>query len=375
MSPSLVAVAVLAACGPRRPEGLDLYQHPPPRAAAELFPPPPSLAREDVLAPVDDSDAALGALLPREPVVVNPGRPLAGGEALRLADLAMTRGDALDAASQYQRLLGDRRSEVATYVRWRLALAYLQLGREDEAEAALREVAGASSPVEWAALCALADLLEARAGAPEAMRALGARAGRRADELEVRMLRRGRGPGRVALLVARAARATQPDDGCALALAALALDHRVVGDATVRRCYDDLRQGRLAARAPAVAAASGQLHLGRTQLALVDDADHAWRTLDVREVERLDGTRWVGIASSYAFAFAIDEASPAGEVAAWCAVAALENARRTTEARRDPDPALADRVRLASDRLRDLHGGGTISICSASRAEILARAP
>jgi hypothetical protein len=324
----------------------------PPRpgdAPIPLLGPPASLLG-DPLETATELPAGLAVLLPRPPVLVVPGAPRAGGDALQLADLAMRRGDPRDAAVQYRALLADRRPEVATYVRWRLANAALAIGEEAEGERLLRELAGASTPTAWAALLRLAERIADRDGVEAALAALRVRAEDRADDLERWLIARGHGPGRVALLVARAERTVAKDERCACALAALTLDAEAIRAPSVRACHRELASGRLtrddAPLAQALAAALVP-DLQRKQLAEVEAewAKLVGRANPVRE----NTSAWLDLAHSFLRIHRYDRTAPAGERASHDAVSALENAARIALTRDRIDDALV----LAAGELAD----------------------
>lgn len=95
--------------------------------------------------------------LPPYPPASTPSRPYGAGDAVALADMALERGDAFDAAAQYRALVGKARGPTVEYVRLQLARAYLALDDRARADATLRELVSRRGPLHWAALVAIAD--------------------------------------------------------------------------------------------------------------------------------------------------------------------------------------------------------------------------
>ncbi|MBK7074094.1 MAG: tetratricopeptide repeat protein [Myxococcales bacterium] len=305
--------------------------HPEPAMVRAAAPPPPSLTplppglRAWLDARTDDQlTPAMRRVLPQAGVVVAPGRPLAGGDALALADRALHQGDARDAAVQLAALIDHPRREVRIYARWRLARALLQLGRGDEAEPLLREVAASHRPEAWAALTTLAERVAARDGADVAaaqLAGLALAADGTAAQLEAVVLDVGPVAGRVALLVDRARRGADDEPACASALAALVLDSRTGGIDRIARCRDDLERG--ASPAPVAAAFRDRLVADRQAMRL-EAAALRWRDLDARA--HATPADWIWLATML---MAGAEARPWGDLAGlanWGAVVALGNA-------------------------------------------------
>ena len=117
---------------------------------------------------------------PLAPVVL---RPRSAGEALALADLALARGDTLDAVAQYRMLLPDVEPDAIPYVQLQLARALAARGDRHAAETLLRRTAKGSGREAWAALVDLAKLRARDVGAREALRELGDLAGWRREGL------------------------------------------------------------------------------------------------------------------------------------------------------------------------------------------------
>ncbi len=151
-------------------------------------------------------------------------RPRAGGEALELADLALSRGDAFDAAAQYRAVLATGAQPYAPYVQIQLARAYLALGDGARAQALLREAASASGQEAWTALSRLGELRAAEVGAVVAADELRDLAGPSAEDLEAHLIDRGAPDEAARLLVVIAART----HSCGYVMQALAFGTRVV---------------------------------------------------------------------------------------------------------------------------------------------------
>lgn len=98
-------------------------------------------------------------LVPRAP------RPIIAADALTLAEQALERGDALDAAAQLRPLLSSARPEARPYLEIQLSQAYVALGRLDEAETILRRAVARGTAHSWPAVFELATLLVRDRGA------------------------------------------------------------------------------------------------------------------------------------------------------------------------------------------------------------------
>jgi hypothetical protein len=130
-------------------------------------------------------------LVPRTPIapsVLHPGRPSAGGSALELADLALLRGDALDAAAQYRAVLRHAAPSYAPYVHLQLARACEVLGDRRAAFEHFRDAARAPGPVGWAALTRLAEQRATEVGVLVAVDELSQLASMRVGQLEAHLL-------------------------------------------------------------------------------------------------------------------------------------------------------------------------------------------
>mgnify|MGYP000954249436 CR=1 FL=1 len=131
----------------------------------------------EILRVADDDDGA-DDLLPLHPETPDRPRsmplvrPRSGGEALALADLALTRGDAFDAIAQYRALLPQLEPDAVPYAELQLARALAARGEREEARAGLSRLATRDGPVAWAALVDLANLRIHQVGAVEATREL-----------------------------------------------------------------------------------------------------------------------------------------------------------------------------------------------------------
>ncbi len=158
--------------------------------------------------------------LPPRPIAMPLVRPRVRGDALLLADLAMHRGDAFDAAAQYRDLLARLTPGEAHYVRIQLGRAYLALGNTRDAEWLLAQAA-ASPEDNGAALFLLADVRLAAVGPVAAYRQLRAIAGRRIDDLENYIVHRAQPGDAAEILVAKVRRSPQADEACSYALAAI----------------------------------------------------------------------------------------------------------------------------------------------------------
>ncbi|MBL8619782.1 MAG: hypothetical protein JNK64_00730 [Myxococcales bacterium] len=341
------------------------------RAAAParpaLTPLPPGLrawleARTD-----DELTPAMRRLLPQAAIVVAPGRPLAGGDALALADRALNQGDARDAAVQLAALIDHPRREVAIYARWRLARALLQLGRGDEAEPLLREVAASHRPEAWAALTALAERVAARDGADVAvaqLRGLALAADGTAAQLEAAVLDVGPVAGRVALLLDRTRRAVEDEPACASALAALVLDVRTAAIEPVARCRRALERGALA---DAVAAAFAERLTSERQALRLVAALARWRALDAApETTPAD---WSALAGMLLAASAARRYTDLGEQASWAAVLALGNAAVRGAEGAPVSAATVTHARMVADGVMARHDARAQAVVAALAAQ------
>ncbi|HUQ04403.1 MAG TPA: hypothetical protein VM261_18010, partial [Kofleriaceae bacterium] len=121
------------------------------------------------------------ARMPQVPIVPSLGRPAAGGDALELADLALSRGDAFDASAQYRALLPKVHASASVYVTLQLARAYRALGDLERAVPLLESTANGTGSSAWVAIAELAELRASEIGGVAAVRELAPRAGRRAE--------------------------------------------------------------------------------------------------------------------------------------------------------------------------------------------------
>lgn len=142
----------------------------------------------EILRVADDEDGADDVLplhpeTPDRPRSMPLVRPRSGGEALALADLALTRGDTFDAIAQYRALLPQVEPDAVPYAELQLARALAARGERDEARADLSRLAKRDGPVAWAALVDLANLRIHQVGAVEATRELAHLAGARHEAL------------------------------------------------------------------------------------------------------------------------------------------------------------------------------------------------
>lgn len=291
--------ACLAACAGRATPPEPLAR---PRAAAngltaaeeaasidELVERAPALAPRDT---VQEPRAEVTVTLPRRPTVLPLVRPRAGGDALALADLAMARHDAFDAAAQYRAILAHRPA-YAAYVQLRLAQAYIALGESQRALPLLRAAAAAPAPEGWAALVLLAELRAARIGAVEAVAELRALARGRVLELEAHLVHVVAPEERGALLMAMAL-ASPPAAACELAVAAIASGHRDNPRELDIACRDDVDH--------ALAVAMGGTIVDRTMTFewQFDLAATTWERLKERaHAGDLDAVPWVRLAEQY----------------------------------------------------------------------------
>lgn len=169
---------------------------------------------------------------PLKPLVLLPPRPSVRGDALELADLALKRGDALDAAAQYRAFVDSRDDTVARYAQFQLARALAMRGDRLEGQRIFLQLARGADPIAWPALVELARLRADEIGP-------------RATLLEVRVVARGRfealadylihtSPAEVGpLLLADKSARTQR---CTYAYRAIELDPAVSLDTVPRDC-------------------------------------------------------------------------------------------------------------------------------------------
>jgi hypothetical protein len=184
--------------------------------------------------------------LPPAPFVRPPVRPHVRGDALHLADLALHRGDALDAAAQYRALLERRDPAIAGYVNVQLAQAYLALGDVDRATRSLAAAVHADDTA-WYALAQLASLRVRGEHATTVLKQLAPLLPSRVDDLE-NLLVQLAAPGDVGdVLAAKVRRNPRDPYACGYALAAIArgADQRLYVDAA---CAPELERAEAMAR-------------------------------------------------------------------------------------------------------------------------------
>lgn len=372
-------IAVVAACGSTSERLARPRAQPEPARPGPAAPAPPTLAglppglRVWLDARTDaELTPAMRRVLPQAPAAVMPGRPLAGGDALALADRALNQGDARDAAVQLAALIDHPRREVAIYARWRLARALTQLGRGDEAEPLLREVAASHRPEAWAALTALAERVAARDGADVAatqLAGLALAADGTAGQLEAVVLDVGPVAGRVALLLDRTRRGAEDEPACASALAALVLDVRTAAIEPVARCRRALERGGLA---DAVAAAFAERLTSERQALRLVAALARWRELD--GAARTTPADWAALAGLLMAATAAGRYSDLGELCSWAAVIALGNAAVRGAEGAPVTAAVVAQARLVADGVMARHEARAVAIADALAAQVGRRA-
>jgi hypothetical protein len=163
--------------------------------------------------------------MPPYPPPSTPTRPLDASDAVALADLALARGDAFDAAAQYRALVGRVHGQSADYVRLQLARAYLALDERTRSDPTLRELASRRGPLRWAALVALADAQCEHDDASRVLTDLAPLAGDDAELLADHLIHRSPAEQAATLLVDKAMRFGE----CGYAFQALAYGHPLSG--------------------------------------------------------------------------------------------------------------------------------------------------
>ncbi|MBZ0236469.1 MAG: hypothetical protein K8M05_29345, partial [Deltaproteobacteria bacterium] len=146
---------------------------------------------------------------PDHPPAPRVSRPFSGGEAMALADLALARGDAFDAAAQYRALLPALEPQAVPYAKLQLARAHAARGEHELADELLRRLVRGTGPEAWAALVELTRLRARDVGAREALRELEGVAGDRREELVDHLIAAASDEEAALLLIDKAARRRQ----------------------------------------------------------------------------------------------------------------------------------------------------------------------
>jgi hypothetical protein len=284
--------------------------------------------------------ASVQEIMPTSPVVLPPVRPRLRGDALVLADLALDRGDPLDAAAQLRAWIGGRDPATTGYANVRLADAYLALGQIDRATAALTSAVRAPD-TEWYALTRLADLRVPEFGALAVTRQLTLMAPSRANDIEDYIIARAPRADVDELLVRKVERAPNTEASCGFAIAAVTHGARRIPHGVSERCRIEV--------ARAIHAATGEPWLDeRNPARRALEANRAsWFTL-LSSPAQTPGA-WLAIAERYVEAKALATTPADSELASRSAGTALVNVLRVAWA----GPRLSDDDRRRFDAVAD----------------------
>ncbi len=137
----------------RPPPPVPAYLLRPPTWMGELERLPDDVDLVDVRTLALSSPAAPRSNVPRAP------RPSSPGDTLRLAELALDRGDPFDAAAQLRPLFARASEDDRPYLELQLCRAYVALDLLDEAQALLEGAIARGTPASWPAVFELATLL------------------------------------------------------------------------------------------------------------------------------------------------------------------------------------------------------------------------
>jgi hypothetical protein len=254
--------------------------------------------------------------MPPAPVVLPPVRPRTRGDALALADLALQRGDALDAAAQYRALLDRGDVAIAGYVNVQLAHAYLALRDVDRAYGALR-AAIRSPDTAWYALAELATL-EVRTYAPiSVLQELAPLLPPRAADLENLLIQLAKPEEVARVLEAKVERDRRDEHACGYALAAIARGSNRDRYGLGSVCETEL--------ARAVAVRNGALWVdtrNATRRILADNMN-VWRTTGA------NARVWLETAEGAEYAMSLAQSDADAALASRTATAALANVLRS----------------------------------------------
>jgi hypothetical protein len=321
----VVAAVVVAACGARAPEPVERPRANGPTAAEEarrnehykllvaVGTYGPAL---DPRQPARATPTAMTEEMPPVPVVLPPARPRTGGDALALADLALERGDALDAAAQYRALLDRGDVAIAGYVNVQLAHAYLDLRDVDRAYGALR-AAIRSPDTAWYALAELATL-EVRLYAPvSVLQQLAPLLPTRADDLENLLIQLAKPDEVASVLEAKVLRNPRDEHACGYALAAIARGSNREQYGLGSVCETEL------ARAVAVRDGALWLDTRNATRRLLGANLEAWRATGA------DARAWLEIAQRAEDAMSLAQSDADVALASRTAAAALANVLRS----------------------------------------------
>jgi tetratricopeptide (TPR) repeat protein len=223
------AATLAASCAASRPEPLERPRADGLTAAEEARRNRIELALERMSAYRDDLDprqpaistpALLHEALPPVPPVLPPVRPRPRVDALELADLALYRGDPLDAAAQYRAWISGRDLATTGYAHVQLARAYVALGQTDRAAAAFA-AASRAPDTEWYALVQLAELRLPTFGPVAVAEQLTRMIPSRVDDIENYLIARASSEEMATLLMRKVERIPRHAAVCAYALAAV----------------------------------------------------------------------------------------------------------------------------------------------------------
>ena len=319
------------------------------RFGAHMDPRQPAGATPSLVAPV----------MPPAPVVLPLVRPRLRDDALVLADVALARGDALDAAAQYRALLARRDRAIAGYVNVRLASAYLAMGDVRRADAALRD-AVRSPDAAWYAVVQLA-LLRLRTQSPsvvlgELSTLLPSRVGD-LENLLVHVTLVADPAGAAEVLAAKAARDVSDPRACGYVLAAIARGH------AGRAPYIDARCAPEVERAYAMAYRHTWLDPRNPSRRLLGENLETWHAATATK----DPGAWLAIAERAVEAMEVAQTDDDTRLASITAATALTNVLRLWFDGILVDEAQLDRFRDLVDALPARHRGTLRALASRDR--------
>jgi hypothetical protein len=202
------------------------------------------LDRPRELEPLDeDSATALlaqpalpASTFPPAPHVPVATRPLVGGDALALADVALHRGDAFDALAQYRALVGNIDPAAASYLKLQIARSYVALSDPERAVPLLEMLAADTGDIGRVALFELSDVLASQHGVVEALRDIKPLAGPRYEDIVDHVINTCSDDEAVELLMDKAERLNT----CEYAVAAVAIRPLISAKDVLAACRWDV---------------------------------------------------------------------------------------------------------------------------------------
>jgi hypothetical protein len=283
--------------------------------------------------------AARALLVPTAP------RIAVGGDALSLAETALSRGDAFDAAAQLTTLLAKAPLDARPYLEVQLSRAYVALGRFDEADAVLRKRLETGGSSAWPAVFELATLhVTHRAADPsDVFEWLAPYAGPLREDLAGYLMRFTSSPEEIAQLrgitVPPPAQTIIKD--CADQLTAFE-----------RKRPHGLRGWRVCPVATLPPTPIGHSRTEREQLKRIASEAEFWTALFYRPP---DPERWLYRAHRMGDIVALDPNASAAVLASWLALVAYQNAANTAAHRGEPFKVTRDYLLYADGQIDRLH--------------------